>query len=99
VLYDAGREKALALAERIRSAFAEAAMDVDGRLVGATVSIGMAVNGDQPLDVAELLAQADQALYFAKARGRNRVEVAALELVLQRNAAPLLDTGVTKSAA
>ena len=31
-----------------------------------------------------LLSQADQALYYAKARGRNRVEVASLELVLDR---------------
>jgi diguanylate cyclase (GGDEF)-like protein len=99
VLYDAGREKALALAERIRSAFAEAAMDVDGRSVIATVSIGAVFNGDQPLDVPELLGQADQALYFAKARGRNRVEVAALDLVLQRKAAPLLDALLTKNAA
>ena len=99
VLYDASREKALALAERIRSVFAEAAMEIDGRPVGATVSIGMAVSRDQPLDVPELLAQADQALYFAKARGRNRVEVAALDLVLQGEAASLIDPLVTRSAA
>jgi diguanylate cyclase (GGDEF)-like protein len=99
VLYDAGREKALALAERIRSAFAEAAMDVDERSVIATVSIGAVFNGDQPLDVPELLGQADQALYFAKARGRNRVEVATLDLVLQRKAASIVDALLTKNAA
>lgn len=84
LLYDAARERALAVAERIRASFAQAAGDVDGRPVGATVSIGVAFNGDQPLDVSELLRQADQALYHAKERGRNRVEVASLDLVLPR---------------
>jgi diguanylate cyclase (GGDEF)-like protein len=86
VLYNAAREKALTLAEGIRTAFAEAAVDVDGRPVGATVSIGVVLTQDQPLDVADLLGQADQALYHAKARGRNRVEVASLDLVLRRRA-------------
>jgi diguanylate cyclase (GGDEF)-like protein len=101
VLYNAGREKAVALAERIRWAFAEAATEVDGRLVNATVSIGVVVNLDQPFDVPDLLGQADQALYYAKERGRNRVEVASLDLVLrQQGAASALAGAVaTKSAA
>ena len=86
VLNDTPQDKALALAERLRSAFERATQDVDGRPVASTVSIGM-VHCDGPLfDVPGLLAQADQALYFAKERGRNRVEVASLDLVLDRKA-------------
>jgi diguanylate cyclase (GGDEF)-like protein len=84
VLSDAGKEQALVMAERIRSAFAAAATEVDGRPVTATVSIGMVINEDPTFDVSALLAQADQALYHAKERGRNRVEVASLELVRMR---------------
>jgi diguanylate cyclase (GGDEF)-like protein len=84
VLYDVDRERALITAERIRSAFAAAAVEVDGRPVMATVSVGMVFNEDSTFDVPTLLAQADQALYHAKERGRNRVEIASLELVRQR---------------
>jgi diguanylate cyclase (GGDEF)-like protein len=88
VLYNAGREKAISLAERIRSSFADAATEVDGRPVAATVSIGVVVNEEAPLDLADLLGQADQALYCAKERGRNRVELASLDLVLRRRESP-----------
>jgi diguanylate cyclase (GGDEF)-like protein len=84
VLHDTSRDKAMAVAERIRESFAHAAQDVDGRPVGATLSIGLAYCEEAALDVPELLAQSDQALYFAKERGRNRVEVASLDMVMDR---------------
>ena len=46
VLYDVDRERALNTAERIRSAFAAAAVEVDGRPAMATVSVGMVFNED-----------------------------------------------------
>ncbi len=84
VLYDTSRDKAVAVAERIRETFAQMAQEVDGRPVCATVSIGLVHCEELVLDVPELLAQADQALYFAKENGRNRVEVASLDMMLER---------------
>jgi diguanylate cyclase (GGDEF)-like protein len=84
VLYDTPHEHAQAVAERLRLAFAQATKDVDGHPVCATLSVGMVHCQTPLLDVPGLLAQADQALYFAKERGRNRVEVASLDLVLSR---------------
>src|SRR5258708_3819692 len=82
VIYDAGRDKGLAIAERIRLSFETAAADVDGRAIGGTVSMGMALAETSLFDIPALLAQADEALYCAKERGRNRVEVASLQLVV-----------------
>ena len=104
VIVDTSRDNAMAVAERIRASFAQAALEVDNRPVGATVSIGLVYCQEAAIDVAELLAQADQALYFAKENGRNRVEVASLDMMLKRRdqnaaAAALADAVAAKSAA
>jgi diguanylate cyclase (GGDEF)-like protein len=83
LLYDADHDRANAMAEEIRLAFANHARQVDGQHVGATASIGVAVSSKGALDVHALLAQADEALYQAKERGRDRVESASLDLVLR----------------
>jgi diguanylate cyclase (GGDEF)-like protein len=86
MLYDTTRDKAVAVAERIRESFAAAAKEIEGRPLCATVSIGLAYCEQSAIDVPEMLAQSDQALYFAKEHGRNRVEVASLEMVMDRKA-------------
>jgi diguanylate cyclase (GGDEF)-like protein len=67
---------ALARAERLRRALAAAPIDAGGRRHGVTVSLGCAVQtpGETP---EALVARADEALYAAKAAGRDRVAAAA----------------------
>ena len=84
LLFDTTREKAIAVAEDIRTSFAEATREVEGRPVVATVSIGVVISYDAVLDLSALLAQADHALYRAKDNGRNRIEIASIELMLDR---------------
>jgi diguanylate cyclase (GGDEF)-like protein len=84
MLVETNTEKAVEVAERIRASFAQMTHDVDGHQVGATVSIGLVHCLERTLDIPELLTQADHALYCAKERGRNRVEVASLDMLLER---------------
>jgi diguanylate cyclase (GGDEF)-like protein len=84
LLVDTSRERALAVAEQIRSAFVEVTGMVEGKPVVATVSIGVVISYDAVLDLSALLAQADHALYRAKDNGRNRIEIASIELILDR---------------
>jgi diguanylate cyclase (GGDEF)-like protein len=98
LLHDTTRDRALVVAEQIRSAFAAATREVDGCPIAGTVSIGIVVACDTVLDLSALLAQADHALYRAKHAGRNRIEIASIELILDRAKRGAADTQRIPSA-
>jgi diguanylate cyclase (GGDEF)-like protein len=60
-------------AERVRAALEAARVVCDGNRIGVTVSIGIASSAPT-VALNALIARADEALYRAKANGRNRVE-------------------------
>lgn len=81
ILPNMNADEALAAADRVRRAFAEAAKEIDGHPVLGTLSAGVAVTTDSLMTVDALLSHADEALYAAKASGRNRVVVAGEKIV------------------
>jgi diguanylate cyclase (GGDEF)-like protein len=76
VLPRASLQTARDVAERIRMGLHNAEVSADGTVIPVTVSLGVAAlrPGDESPD--DLLKRADQALYAAKRRGRDRVEAA-----------------------
>ena len=70
LLPDINREKAVSMAEKIRTNVEEAKILGDKRKV--TISIGIAMNSHEALNSQEIIERADQALYKAKNEGKNR---------------------------
>lgn len=64
---------ALIVAERIREAVAATPIEIDGKQVGCTVSIGVAGYPQDGATIDAIVARADRAMYQAKQAGRNRV--------------------------
>lgn len=64
------------LAERIRSAISDEPVDLGNESAKVTVSLGV-ILGTAESDPEFLVAQADTAMYQAKRRGRNRVQLAS----------------------
>jgi diguanylate cyclase (GGDEF)-like protein len=72
LLPDTDHTGALEVAEKIRHAIEQTEMPVIGTVTG---SLGVAALPEDAVEPDQLIRKADRALYAAKARGRNRVEV------------------------
>lgn len=66
-----------AAAERLRLAVEQDIFSIGDEAIPLTVSIGVALYEADDRNFADMLRRADKALYLAKSRGRNRVELAA----------------------
>ena len=76
ILVRTGEEQAMETAERIRKAIEGMPLATpSGGDVRVTMSFGIAVLGVHAREHDELIKKADKALYRAKERGRNRVEI------------------------
>ncbi|AQA04943.1 hypothetical protein BVC93_23870 [Mycobacterium sp. MS1601] len=72
LLVGAGEAEAIAVADRLRTAFADAVFDYAGVLLTGTVSVGVAqVRSGEELVIP--IRRADEAMYRAKKDGRDRV--------------------------
>lgn len=75
VLPGCGRAVAGDVAERARAALTQAPVNYGGTLIPVTASFGVAVaDATDGFELENAIRRADEALYRAKARGRNRVE-------------------------
>ena len=65
--------EAVQVAERLRHSIACMPFQVFDKEISVTVSIGVATQDENTTDLETLIARADQAMYIAKHKGRNRV--------------------------
>lgn len=70
-------EAAMVVADRLRQHVAERPIIAAGQAVQCSISIGVAELQEHDVSIDDLLRRADEALYQAKAKGRNRVEQAS----------------------
>jgi diguanylate cyclase (GGDEF)-like protein len=75
ILPGATPTEALNIAERLRRDIEQLSIDVEGRTLSISTSVGIASYPDDAGTVEGLLSNADSALYEAKRAGRNRVWV------------------------
>ncbi|MCW3480830.1 GGDEF domain-containing protein [Neisseriaceae bacterium JH1-16] len=81
VLPGATASVAQRVAERLRAAMAAEPVMFGQQRIAVTISIGLACQRPELAELEPLLAAADSALYQAKRRGRNRVELAGQQAV------------------
>lgn len=72
---DTDEHEAKQIAERLRSNIMDRPFEVNGQMLGLTVSCGISLYRFTETGVEETIKRADEALYDAKSNGRNQVVV------------------------
>jgi diguanylate cyclase (GGDEF)-like protein len=72
MLVDTASDGAMVLAERLRTRIEAQTVQIDGREIRCTISLGIAQASDSTESHRQWIESADQALYKAKQTGRNR---------------------------
>lgn len=76
VLRECPGETAQILCERLRTRVSQLVVDLEGKSIRTSISLGLvSVGPDEAVDAAEVIHRADRALYQAKSGGRNRLVV------------------------
>ena len=73
-LPDTGLDGAFQLADNIRQAISDSVLEVEGKSITYTISLGIESSGPEDNLIDELFKRADLKLYGAKDKGRDRVE-------------------------
>jgi diguanylate cyclase (GGDEF)-like protein len=73
LLPDTERDGALRLAEKLRAEIEALKPDIGSERLPVTASVGIAIGGPESPSIAEVQRRADEAMYQAKRKGRNRV--------------------------
>jgi diguanylate cyclase (GGDEF)-like protein len=89
LLTDATPTDACRIAEGLRDLVARSPLPLDGERVPLTVSVGIAGLEANDVQWEDILRRADQALYYAKQHGRNRVSALGIDCAGQPGALPL----------
>lgn len=76
LLSDADQKNAREVAERLRAAIGQLAIETPKGTIRTTISVGLAALDQNSPDLNTLIARADQAMYVSKHKGRNRVSIA-----------------------
>ena len=76
LLTDISRGQAVAVADVLRQALAGRPIELDGAQATLTMSVGLATTAAFDGRLSDLIGRADEALYEAKRKGRNRLAIA-----------------------
>ncbi|MCI2284005.1 GGDEF domain-containing protein [Colwellia sp. MSW7] len=73
-LYDTGIDDAFLIADKIRQAIGSSILEIEGKTITYTVSLGIESSEPQDHLIQDLFKRADLKLYGAKDKGRDRIE-------------------------